>query len=344
MRKTVTVLTLLMLGTGLVFARPVLASEETNRGLLQAPVQINNQKDVTENDVSQDSPQQKTEMSVTPTPAEEKEDAEENSEEKEKEELKDESKDGQKDDQKDDLKDDQKVDQKPDLDDGSETTGQIPEKEEETDNTTSPKPEEVSKDQENDRNAEEAEKEVEKAVREDVEEEVEKEVESTSELEELTGFDLLSKDSRDVLIKCEETWGSDVTDERKDIIKSAVELSGVSYSMNYRNMPSVDNPQYLDCSSFVGQAYYRAGVYDESAAWWYTGIFSSKFTQIDSSQLIPGDIAQISWNPGGSGAKEHIGIYIGTVEGTKYYIHCQSHGVFANSYADFRYFGRSPEL
>lgn len=166
----------------------------------------------------------------------------------------------------------------------------------------------------------------------------------------------LPENMQEILKQCMKTWDSRVTKERRAIIQSAVNLYGVTYSMDSRNSPSVQNPQYLDCSSFTGQAYWRAGVLGQEAAWWTTGTFASKFQQIQENELIPGDIAQKVWNPGGSGGSEHIGIYIGTVNGTKYYIHCTSYddasgqkyvtgkGVQVNSYSKFQYFGRCPQL
>lgn len=165
----------------------------------------------------------------------------------------------------------------------------------------------------------------------------------------------LPDDMKEILRMCMQTWDSRVTDERRAIIQNAVSLYGVTYSMDARNSPSVENPQYLDCSSFVGQCYWRAGLMGQEAAWWCTGDFSANFQQIGESQLIPGDIGQITWNPGGSGGSEHIGIYIGTVNGTKYWIHCAGgytdgvyhapgKGVKVNDYGGFIYYGRMPGL
>ena len=161
-------------------------------------------------------------------------------------------------------------------------------------------------------------------------------------------FGSFPEEYKEILEECMEGWGSEVTSERVSIIENAVSLYGVEYSMSCRNAPSVENPKYLDCSSFVGQAYWRAGLYDKETAYWCTGTFASEFEQISASEAIPGDIAQISWNPGGMGSSEHVGIYIGTVGDTKYFIHCTRggglDGVVVNSYSGFAYFGRSPEL
>ena len=166
----------------------------------------------------------------------------------------------------------------------------------------------------------------------------------------------LPEDYREIMQKCMRTWGSEVTKERRAIIQNAVLLYGVHYDMDQRNTPSIDNPELLDCSSFVGQAYWRAGLYDKDTATWCTGTFASNFIKIDESEIIPGDIAQKIWNPGGSGPHEHIGIYVGEVDGTKYFIHCTRddyghNGVVVNDYYGFdpsrnsnAAFGRSPKL
>ncbi len=165
----------------------------------------------------------------------------------------------------------------------------------------------------------------------------------------------LPEDMKEILRQCMQTWDSRVTKERREIIQQGVLLYGVTYSMDYRNSPSVESPRYLDCSSYVGQCYWRAGLMPRDTVGWCTGTFASNFQQINESQLIPGDIAQKTWNPGGSGGSEHIGIYIGTVGGTKYYIHCAGgytngvyhapgKGVRIDSYSGFQYFGKKPGL
>ena len=124
-----------------------------------------------------------------------------------------------------------------------------------------------------------------------------------------------------------------------------------------RNSPSYESPKYLDCSSFVGQCYWRSGVAakeGQSAADWATPSISSTFTEISESQLIPGDVGQKHW-PGNAGGEDHVGIYIGTVNGTKYWLHCTggyTDGIYhapgkaikINNYSGFAHFGRYPGL
>lgn len=169
----------------------------------------------------------------------------------------------------------------------------------------------------------------------------------------------LPDDMKEILKKCMATWDSKVTKERREIIQQGVMLYGVTYSMDYART-DIDNPKYLDCSSFVGQSYWRAGVLDKSAASWCTGDFCDAgkgFKQIDAAQLIPGDFGQKTWTPGGSGGNEHIGIYLGTVDGTMYWLHCTSwspeapntkyapgKGVVINDYKGFKAYGQYPGL
>lgn len=155
----------------------------------------------------------------------------------------------------------------------------------------------------------------------------------------------LPEDMKEILRQCMQSWDNKVTSERKAIIQQAVMLYGVTYSMDYRNSPSAENPKYLDCSSFVGQSYWRAGITDKSSVNWTTSTNSNLFREIDASQLIPGDIGQKKW-PGSIGGSDHVGIYIGSINGTNYWIHCtgSGSGVKINNYGNFAHFGRYPSL
>lgn len=166
----------------------------------------------------------------------------------------------------------------------------------------------------------------------------------------------LPEDMKEILRKCMQTWDSRVTKERKEIIQQGILLYGVTYSMDARNTPSYDAPKYLDCSSFVGQCYWRSKVATEgqSAADWTTPTVSGTFTEINESQLIPGDVGQKCW-PGNAGGSDHVGIYIGSVDGTKYWLHCTGgytdgvyhapgKGIKINNYSGFQHYGRYPGL
>lgn len=171
----------------------------------------------------------------------------------------------------------------------------------------------------------------------------------------------LPEDMKEILRQCMQTWDSRVTKERREIIQQGVLLYGVTYSMGdngepARNSPSIENPKYLDCSSFVGQSYWRAGVLGQESVHWTTGDFAdgnNQMRQIQESELIPGDMGQLDWAPGASGGSHHIGIFIGKVNGQSYYIHCTGHspeapgvrhpvgkGIVINAPGSFKVFGR----
>ena len=165
----------------------------------------------------------------------------------------------------------------------------------------------------------------------------------------------LPDDMKEILRQCMQTWDSRVTKERRAIIQNGILLYGVTYSMDYART-DIKNPKYLDCSSFVGQCYWRSGVATQGsdAAYWSTPTISGVFTEIPESQLIPGDIGQKCW-PGQAYGADHVGIYIGTVNGTRYWLHCTGgttdgvyhapgKGVKINNYGGFLHYGRYPGL
>lgn len=165
----------------------------------------------------------------------------------------------------------------------------------------------------------------------------------------------LPDDMKEILRQCMQTWDSRVTKERRAIIQNGILLYGVTYSMDYART-DIKNPKYLDCSSFVGQCYWRSGVATQGsdAAYWSTQTISGVFTEISESQLIPGDIGQKCW-PGQAYGADHVGIYIGTVNGTRYWLHCTGgttdgvyhapgKGVKINNYGGFLHYGRYPGL
>ena len=166
----------------------------------------------------------------------------------------------------------------------------------------------------------------------------------------------LPEEMKAILKKCMQTWDSRVTKERREIIQQGVLLYGVTYSMDARNSPSYENPKYLDCSSFVGQCYWRSKVATQgrAAADWATPSISGVFKEISESELIPGDIGQKHW-PGVAYGADHVGIYIGTVDGVKYWLHCTGgttdgvyhapgKGIKINAYTGFQHYGRYPGL
>lgn len=142
----------------------------------------------------------------------------------------------------------------------------------------------------------------------------------------------LPADFAEILRKCMEGWGPEVTAKRRAVIQAAVSLYGVRYGSvandkpgrPARNTPSIEHPKWLDCSAFVGQAFWRAKLVPKIVANYHTGLFGSQdyFKQIQESSLIPGDIGMKDMSS--TGPSNHVGIYIGKINGTKYWIHCTS--------------------
>ena len=134
-------------------------------------------------------------------------------------------------------------------------------------------------------------------------------------------------------------------ERRKAVIEKGVSLYGkVTYSMDKRLQPSMDNPRYLDCSSFIGWSFYYAGIKD-GLPHWTTGNFvdGSSFRGISHNELIPGDVGLK--NTIASGGSNHVGIYLGkSASGQDVWLHCTTSegfsGVHINTYGNFRIFYR----
>ncbi|HJB27202.1 MAG TPA: lysozyme family protein [Candidatus Blautia faecavium] len=139
-------------------------------------------------------------------------------------------------------------------------------------------------------------------------------------------------------------WPSGLDERRKKVIETGLSLYGkISYSMDMRLQPSPQAPQYLDCSSFVGWAFYFGGCQDVSYSWATGGFLSSPaFTPISSGELTPGDIGLK--NTIASGGDNHIGIYMGkSASGQNVWLHCTGGNldrIVANTYGGFTLFYR----
>lgn len=165
-------------------------------------------------------------------------------------------------------------------------------------------------------------------------------------------FGQIPSNEAEILKGCMQSWGSEVTAERQDLIQQGVLLYGVKYSMDLRNSPSYQNPKYLDCSSFVGQCFWRAKVAGTEAVHWCTGDYiGGQFHSISHDQLIPGDVGLI--NTIGAGGSNHVGIYIGNYNGKDYFMHCSTgvgiggnyiDGVRISTYSAFKNFYRHNSL
>jgi cell wall-associated NlpC family hydrolase/F0F1-type ATP synthase assembly protein I len=142
------------------------------------------------------------------------------------------------------------------------------------------------------------------------------------------------------------------TDEVWAVMEKGASLIGsVSYSMERRQGDGRDNPEYLDCSSFVAWSFHKAGnngiAYASTTA---TFLSSTKFVDIGAKDLKPGDIGLKS-RTAGTGGANHVGIYCGTLKnGTKVWLHCTSEsgssltgnksGAMFGAYTGFTYFRR----
>ncbi len=135
--------------------------------------------------------------------------------------------------------------------------------------------------------------------------------------------------AQEVLDSVRNSWGEDLDPERIELIEKAASLvnKGCKYSQGSRN-PRADNPNYLDCSSYVSWAYNKEG-HNDVPIDSYTGTFvsSNSFKSINKSDLKPGDIA-LNNNSMASGNSNHIGIYVGKNSSNQnVYLHCTSSGI-----------------
>lgn len=133
----------------------------------------------------------------------------------------------------------------------------------------------------------------------------------------------LSGDEKQLLTECMASWPANLSEGRRRVIEKGLSLYGkIIYSMDMRLQPSQLNPQYLDCSSFVGWSYHYAG-FSNVNAWWCTDnfLYDGLFVSIRESELIPGDVALLGNYSGGS--NQHIGIYLGkSATGQNVWLHC----------------------
>ena len=147
------------------------------------------------------------------------------------------------------------------------------------------------------------------------------------------------------------TLPAELSIERKNVLKAAIAgvQYGIPYHYNWRSyyqvFPGLEGNDFgvevtadykgrdkkgLDCSGFVGWAYYTGGItwsgfgFGESDGQWHfhaTPTMRSLTQKIDASDLAPGDIGFIS--DSASGTSDHTGIYLGeNATGTEIWLHC----------------------
>lgn len=141
-----------------------------------------------------------------------------------------------------------------------------------------------------------------------------------------------NKDQAELLKEIAGLWGSDVTQERVDLImKGATRIGRSSYSQSGSRGGSSDDQSVFDCSSFVGWTFNKSIdkdiPTDTSTASYLSGDVGAKFERVSADKLIPGDVV-LNEDTLATGNSNHIGIYVGkNSKGQKMYIHCTSSGI-----------------
>ena len=127
----------------------------------------------------------------------------------------------------------------------------------------------------------------------------------------------MSKNARAVLEMLMENWPEGMEEQRYLAIQAALELldRGITYSQPNRHGKKNGWPTQMDCSSFVTYCLMKAGqkiAGTDRDAGAYTGTYigSKYYTNINRSQLMPGDIALANSSTSG-GNSNHIGLYLG---------------------------------
>lgn len=138
----------------------------------------------------------------------------------------------------------------------------------------------------------------------------------------------IREDVAKYLEKLKQGWDSKVTQERVNVImKGATRIGKSTYSQDYNlgRGSTSDEARVFDCSSFVGWSFYKAGFEDVSCSSTTATFttYSDRFVQISIDELIPGDLGLNNSSAAGGNAN-HVGIYVGDVDGTKMFMHCSS--------------------
>ena len=135
----------------------------------------------------------------------------------------------------------------------------------------------------------------------------------------------------------------------KVIEMGATLIGKVDYSMEKRQGDGRDNPEFLDCSSFIAWSFHKSGYSSISyGSTTLTFIDSNKFETISADELQIGDIGLKS-STDATGGANHVGIYCGKLkDGTKVWLHCTSSsstsltgntsGPMFGAYTNFTYF------
>ena len=138
------------------------------------------------------------------------------------------------------------------------------------------------------------------------------------------------------------------------VIEKGASLTGkVTYGMLKppRQDDGRDNPNVLDCSSFVAWSFHKSGYTGVPyASTTRTFIDAGNFITVNANSLQVGDIGLKS-ETAPTGGANHVGIYCGKLKnGTKVWLHCTSSsgtsftgnttGVMMGAYTNFTFFRR----
>ena len=138
----------------------------------------------------------------------------------------------------------------------------------------------------------------------------------------------LTSEQRSTLEEAMKSWPSEIEAGRLEVIKKALSLigKGILYDKGSRAHPENPNPKYHDCSSYVSWAFYQGGFNIGLKTTPEFAADTANFSEINKSDLIPGDIALNSRNGGGdTGTVNHVGIYFGNANGKNVYLHSTNH-------------------
>lgn len=147
----------------------------------------------------------------------------------------------------------------------------------------------------------------------------------------------MSDKAKQILEMLEANWPDDMEEQRYIAIQTALSLldKGIYYSQPGRHAKKNGMPISMDCSSFVTYCLIAAGqkiAGTEKDAGAYTGTYinSKYYTNIDRSELRPGDVALLN-NSTSGGVSNHIGMYIGRdSQGRETWIEMSGKGIFVS--------------
>ncbi len=143
----------------------------------------------------------------------------------------------------------------------------------------------------------------------------------------------ISDEMKSVLEEAQASWPDKISEGRVEVIKAAASLvdKGIVYQYGALSSSQVLSnaiPAAVDCSDYVSWAFYNGGITDVGDN--TTAGFTSHalFERINEVDLVPGDIAlnRTGASDSSSSNYNHIGIYIGKINGENVFLHSESSG------------------